>query len=282
MDVPDNDPRFLTIGEFGRRTQLSRKALRLYDERGLLVPARIDPDSGYRQYARPQIGRARRIKLLRLMNMPLDKLALVLDAWETDPSTAFHHIRVHLAAVEKELEAARLAARLLEDELYPDKEITMNIPIEQGERESQMVVSIRRHITVPAFHAWIEPALKQLHDHIQASGAQIAGDPIALYYGPVNEEEDGPVEIAWPFSGTVLPAGEIKVRELPAHKAINARTHDEFNTYPKVLEVWHSVERYVDENGLEPNWSQDMTCYEVWHEDRTTTIAWPVAAFAAP
>lgn len=280
MHARPDDPRFLTIGEFGRRAQLSRKALRLYDERGLLVPARIDPDSGYRYYNRSQIARARRIRLLRLMQMPLDRLALVLDAWEMDPSTASHHIRVYLAGVEKDLEAARLAARLLEDELFPDKETTMSIPIEQHEMDSQMVVSIRRNITVPAYHQWIDPALRQLFGHIKASGAEIAGDPMALYYGPVNEEEDGPVEIAVPFNGAVLPKGEIKVRELPAHKAVTGRTHGEYNEYPKVLEIWNAVARYVDEQGLEPNWDQDMTTYELWHEDRSMTIGWPVEAFS--
>ncbi len=37
------------IGEFARRSLLSAKALRLYDELGLLPPARVE-DSGYRFY----------------------------------------------------------------------------------------------------------------------------------------------------------------------------------------------------------------------------------------
>ncbi len=37
-----------SIGEFARRSRLSAKALRLYDELGLLPPARVDEDSGYR------------------------------------------------------------------------------------------------------------------------------------------------------------------------------------------------------------------------------------------
>ena len=40
-----------SIGEFARRSRLSPKALRLYDRLGLLSPAWIDPDSGYRWYA---------------------------------------------------------------------------------------------------------------------------------------------------------------------------------------------------------------------------------------
>src|ERR1022692_3054727 len=51
--------------EFSAVTGLSVKALRLYDERGLLVPARADPVTGYRRYAEDQIAAAGRIALLR-------------------------------------------------------------------------------------------------------------------------------------------------------------------------------------------------------------------------
>jgi PPM family protein phosphatase len=37
----------LTIGAFAKASRLSPKALRLYDELGLLVPALTDPLSGY-------------------------------------------------------------------------------------------------------------------------------------------------------------------------------------------------------------------------------------------
>jgi hypothetical protein len=40
----------ISIGEFARRSRLSLKALRLYDERGVLVPSRVDQASGYRYY----------------------------------------------------------------------------------------------------------------------------------------------------------------------------------------------------------------------------------------
>ncbi len=40
----------VSIGEFARRSRLSVKALRLYDELGVLIPARVDEASGYRYY----------------------------------------------------------------------------------------------------------------------------------------------------------------------------------------------------------------------------------------
>jgi hypothetical protein len=43
----------LSIGEFARRSRLSPKGLRLYDEMGLLIPTRVDGASGYRFYGQP-------------------------------------------------------------------------------------------------------------------------------------------------------------------------------------------------------------------------------------
>lgn len=269
----------LTIGQFGRLSQLSRKALRLYDERDLLTPAHIDPDTGYRYYTRAQVATARRIRLLRMMAMPLEQIAAVLAAWDADPATAQRLIQGHVTAVEKQVTAVQLAARLLREELTPQKEQKMDFAFTDLEQPVQTVVSIRRHITVPAFHQSIMPTLRQLWEHIQTHDGQPAGDPLALYYGPVNEEDDGPVEICVPFTGTVPPSGDIKVRELPAHKAVAVRTFGEYNQYPKLLEMWNGLGRYVNEQNLEPNWDYDMTTYEIWHDDETMTICWPVRAF---
>jgi MerR family regulatory protein len=49
----------VSIGEFARLSRLSPKALRLYDELGLLVPAEVDAETGYRWYADTQLERAR-------------------------------------------------------------------------------------------------------------------------------------------------------------------------------------------------------------------------------
>lgn len=271
----------LTIGQFGQLSQLSRKALRLYDERGLLVPARIDPDSGYRYYTRAQVATARQIRLLRLMEMPLERIGTVLAAWEGDRAAAQRLIARHVAVMEKQLSVVQLAARLLLAELEPDKECKMAFTFQEREMEAQTVVSIRRAITVPAYHDWLKPALRQLWDHVKVSGAEPAGDPLALYYGPVNEEDDGPVEICVPFAGAVMPQGEIKVRELPAHKAVQVRTYGDYNEYPKLLEMWDGLARHVEAQKLEPDWDADMTTYEIWHEDMTMTISWPVKEFGA-
>jgi PPM family protein phosphatase len=59
------------IGEFARRSRLSVKALRLYDELGVLDPARVDEASGYRYYDVAQLEAARLVAMLRQLGLPL-------------------------------------------------------------------------------------------------------------------------------------------------------------------------------------------------------------------
>ena len=69
----------LNIGEFARASRLSAKALRLYDELGLLPPAHVDPFTGYRFYALEQLDRARLVLWLRQLGMPLAQIRTVCD-----------------------------------------------------------------------------------------------------------------------------------------------------------------------------------------------------------
>jgi MerR HTH family regulatory protein len=63
--------KYLRAGEFAVAGRLSPKALRLYAEQGLLIPARVDPATGYRYYAPDQLPRARLIARLRGLGLPL-------------------------------------------------------------------------------------------------------------------------------------------------------------------------------------------------------------------
>jgi DNA-binding transcriptional MerR regulator len=72
--------RLLSIGQFAAATGLSPTTLRHYDEIGLLVPERVDPDTGYRWYAPAQGRRADLIRRLRATDMPLRDVADVVGS----------------------------------------------------------------------------------------------------------------------------------------------------------------------------------------------------------
>ena len=68
----------LTIGEFAAATGLTAKALRLYDDLGLLTPAEVDPGNGYRYYETEQIDRARMVARLRSAGVPLPRITTII------------------------------------------------------------------------------------------------------------------------------------------------------------------------------------------------------------
>ncbi|MFI6644241.1 MerR family transcriptional regulator [Streptomyces sp. NPDC050504] len=104
----------LTIGAFARATRLSAKALRHYDELGLLRPARVDPFTGYRHYGTDQLERARLIAWLRRIGMPLAEITRV---HALPPAAAAREIREYWARVEAETAARRDLATFLIDHL---------------------------------------------------------------------------------------------------------------------------------------------------------------------
>lgn len=104
----------MPIGEFASASRLSRKALRLYGENGLVPPAWVDPDSGYRYYRSEQLRSATLIALLRRSGMPLAEIRAFLrdptpgrlDAYERRATDEFAERRRVL----------RYAKRMLEEE----------------------------------------------------------------------------------------------------------------------------------------------------------------------
>jgi DNA-binding transcriptional MerR regulator len=74
------DDEAFTVGRFAMLTGLTAHTLRHYDAVGLLHPADVDPDTGYRRYSREQMVVARLIKDLRWLDLPIDQVRQVLAA----------------------------------------------------------------------------------------------------------------------------------------------------------------------------------------------------------
>lgn len=267
---------WLTTGKFSQHTQLSRKALRLYDDRGLLKPIYVDPETGYRYYGQQQIIIAERIRLLRLMEMSLEEIALIIDIWDTDRQSTLKHIHHHLTAFSERLAKIQVVAKLLREDIFPPQEKSVAFEFVTRTQVRSMMLSIRRSITIPDYHSWMISATGQLKNYIDNSGARVVGDPIAFYYGPVNEEDDGPVEIGLSFEGKISPQGTMKIRELAEHRVVCIQTYGEFNTYPKLLEAWYALGKYIRAEGLGSNFENDLSTYEIWHTDGSLSICWPI------
>jgi DNA-binding transcriptional MerR regulator len=94
-------PELMPIGHFARLSGLSARALRLYDEQGLLTPAATSLTTGYRYYSEDQLAVARRIGELRRLDIPLIEIRALLTA--PDPQSARSHLAIHRAHLERQI-----------------------------------------------------------------------------------------------------------------------------------------------------------------------------------
>ena len=97
-----------SIGEMARDSGLSVSALRFYDRAGVLVPAWVDPVSGYRWYGPEQLEESRLLARLRRAGMPLADIRLVLAGWSSaDTDLVRRLLQAHLRRLEPGLSDAR-------------------------------------------------------------------------------------------------------------------------------------------------------------------------------
>jgi DNA-binding transcriptional MerR regulator len=195
----------VSIGDFARMTFLSVKALRHYHEVGLLPPAEIDPDTGYRRYRVEQVPMAQVIRRLRDLGMSLDDVRSVIDAPDVRARNAA--ISAHLRRMEGELEQTRetvKSLRLLLDDAAPAP-----IAISYRIDEPSVALAIRGEIEHDDMFSWLDEAFAELHPAV----AQRTGVDGALFSGELMEDEFGEIVALVPGAGEA--GGRVRALELP-------------------------------------------------------------------
>ncbi|MBO0781363.1 MAG: MerR family transcriptional regulator [Ktedonobacteraceae bacterium] len=91
----------VSIGRFSQRTGLTIKALRLYDKLGLLRPAVVDFQSGFRYYSLDQAALAERIRFFRSLEIPLEEIHALLSTH--DPEITQRHLLSHQRRIEERI-----------------------------------------------------------------------------------------------------------------------------------------------------------------------------------
>lgn len=202
----------LNIGDFSRMTFLSVKTLRHYHEVGLLPPAEIDPESGYRRYAVAQVPTAQVIRRLRELGMPIEGVRAVMEAPDVRARNA--EISAHLRRMEGELEQTRetvRSLRMLLDEAAPPA-----IAVEYRALGPMETVAIRDRVAYAEMFAWLDGALTELRSALPHGGVSRAGVDAALYSSELLEDEYGEIVALIPVAGAVETVGRIEPLRLPA------------------------------------------------------------------
>ncbi|WP_405137653.1 MerR family transcriptional regulator [Nocardia sp. NBC_01388] len=204
---------YLSIGDFSRATHMTVKTLRHYHRIGLLEPAGVDPNTGYRQYTADQIPIAQVIRRFRDLDMPLEQIQAVLSA--PDLMTRNERISAHLARLEVELGRTQCAVSSLRNLLSPG--VSQQEPrIELRSLPATPAAAITDIVDAASGSAWSQGALGELTATLHAQQLQIDGPPGGIFGDSIFTEHLGQATIFLPCTGEVRPIGRVVALEIPA------------------------------------------------------------------
>ncbi len=238
----------LRIGDFSKLGRVSIKALRYYDEIGLLRPVKVDEFTGYRYYAADQLTRLTRIVALKDMGLSLDEIARLL---RDDVSIAHILDLVQIKQSEIRQKLAEESDRLTRVEEWlkkveregkmPDYEVVVK------KVQPQKVLSIRR--TLKAYSNFGE-LFGVLGPYLFQSGAQMIGPPIGIFHDKEFKESDVDVEVAFPIAAAAPVQGEFRCYDLPGYDTVASVIHK--GPWEKVSEAYNALMNWIATNGYQP------------------------------
>ena len=198
------------MGDFSRATHLSVKTLRHYHEVGLLEPAAVNPDTGYRYYSAGQIPTAQVIRRLRDLEMPVADVKAVLAAPDAAARNAL--IAAHLDRLEAELAQTRASVESLRDLLQPP-DVTA---IEHRSVPATAAAAIVAVVDRADVLAWWQGALGELRATVRAQRLRAAGPCGGVYASELFQHDRGEATVFVPVEGPVRPIGRVTPMVVPA------------------------------------------------------------------
>jgi DNA-binding transcriptional MerR regulator len=259
----------LTIKLFSTNTQLSLKALRLYDQLGILKPLYTDLASGYRYYHVDQIHTARLVRMMRLMDMPLATIRQVLEA---SPDEAERLILAYWEDMQRRVVLAGHVVQTLIHSLKGEV-VPMSLEVHVKAVDTQPVLSVTHHVKVNQLEDTIRASVKQLHELAKTKGVTV-GVPFGLYHGAIDHESDGPIEVCLPTEKLIQDVnGNFQARELAGGKVAAVELHGAACAFPEILKGYDALIDWMRQNGYQ----QSESPREIWHQmtdPEHVEIAW--------
>lgn len=230
----------MPIGVFARATRLSVRVLRNYDRLGLLVPARVDPDTGYRWYGVDQFPRAGLIRRLRELEVPLPEIAEILAADTPEQAhAAIERHREHAATRAARLEriARELGVVLAEPERVPGW-----LQVYERWRDAQPIARVLVRTPLRELAEALGPGYARLFAGLAEQGIGPAGPVGTRYLSDDLDAAELEVELFVPVARPPRPTATITAGQLPGC-LLAATVHE--GGYDDVETAYRSLGRWI-------------------------------------
>jgi DNA-binding transcriptional MerR regulator/effector-binding domain-containing protein len=270
------DDALLPIGMFSRASALSIKTLRAYHEAGILVPARVDPSSGYRSYTADQLADAAVIQRLRGLDVPLARVAEVLE--RRDPEFTRAVLDEHRATMQARLDDM---VRVVTELQSGTVDVT-HTPVHVRDEPGRHTLAVSSRVSADELWDWLARAHDRLLDAARTLGASVVGAPAATYPPEIDEDDVEAVEAFVTITEPVLvrAVDGVRLGELPACR-VAALVH--VGDFDGILDTYRVLGAWVARNARQSG-ERVREHYLVGPRDaddparHRTEIAWPVLA----
>lgn len=211
--------RLIPIGRFAELTDLPPRLLRKLDERGVLPPAYVDPDTGYRYYEAGQTRVAGLVHLGRQLDLPLGEIARLVAT--DDDAELRRQLAGHRQRLAGRLMAQTQVLRLLDRELARDGRL-LEYDVAVRRVPAALVMSACGSFgrTHPHDPEALEAALREAGDraaaHLASLGEEPDRHPTIVYLSDWAAGGDVEFHVCFPVSRPLRETGEVRCVELPA------------------------------------------------------------------
>ncbi len=243
-----------SIGEFSRLTCLSIKTLRLYHERKILIPADVDPSTGYRYYNQANLETARSVTLLRGFDFSLTEIKSLVDQCD-DESDMLAQLEEKVRQVEGKIDRYREISRSMRSIIEFEKESAMQntegFAVEERELDTMLIAGHRMKGRYDEMGKGLGLVCKKMGRHIN-------GKPMALYYDGEYKEEDADFEPCIPVRKGKDVDG-IAIRELKGGRCVSLMHRGPYET---LRDSYKKIFAYINEKG----YASTTPTREIYHK----------------
>jgi DNA-binding transcriptional MerR regulator len=238
----------LSIGEFAQLGQVSPRTLRHYNDDGLLVPARIDPTTGYHSYQITQLARLHRIVALRDLGFGLDQIGALVDG-DLSGEALRGMLRLRQAQIESTVAEEQARLRRVEARLrFLERSNTMAVP--------DVVVKMTQPLTVaeatgvapgfgPVLNKTFQALVPRVLEHLRRVDTR-PGMMVGWYEEP---RDDGSVvaHVGFEIDDQAVASGDgVSVLTLPVVEVASVVHH---GAMEDVVPVYEALVQWIEDSG---------------------------------
>lgn len=251
----------LSIGEFSSICKVSAKTLRYYAEIGLILPAEINPENGYRYYSIDQLETMLFINRLKSYNFSLDEIKTILKTEDSQEEKLYTALSRKKKEIKRQMQAYEMTINQLNDDLSNLKQgrsimsYLNTIDVQLSEAPFMYLLSVRKMVQEFDFPEEYVNCFGRLFRKVMDDKLTVSAPPMVLFHS----DEFTPFGLDTEFA---IPVKEYVTGTRDFHPELCLKTvlHGSYKNLPS---VYAKQREYAETEGYEGT----NVLYEVYVTD---------------